>query len=222
MVIWKGIDLRNKGIIVDYIPKISKARKKIDIYQIDGRNGFLSVDTDTYEPFSLNITCHCQDNVDLDDIKSFLDGFGTISFDNERNYTAIVDNTIPFEQVQNFKRFQISFKVNPIAESIDETTIDLTSLSEFNINTYYKIYPILTIVCSGNISVNINNKIFYLKNTNGTYTLDCNNKEIFDSNNINCSFLMQNDFPSFKNGINTISTTGTITSLIAKYKKTYL
>lgn len=222
MIIWKNRNFRDLGIIVEYLPKIPKAKKKIDIYEIEGRNGFISIDKGVYEPFILNLECHCYKTADLDEIKEYLDGFGTISFDGEREYTAIIDNTIPFEQVQNFKKFQVSFKVNPIAEDINATSINLLSASDFEIETYYTISPILTIECTGNVSININNKIFYLKNTNGIYTLDCKNKVIYDSNNNNCSNLMQNDFPTFINGTNTIETTGSIASLSASYKKSYL
>lgn len=222
MVIWKNINFRNKGIIVEKIPTISKAKKKIDVYQIEGRNGFLSVDTGVYEPFSVSLECHCSDTANIDEIKSFLDGYGTLSFDGVKQYTAIIDNTIPFEQVQTFKKFQISFLVNPIAEKITAESIDLTSLSNFSIDTYSEIYPTLTIICSGDVSININNQIFYLNDTNGTYILDSKNKEIVDSNGINKSGLMNGDFPFFINGTNSISTTGTITSIIANYKETYL
>lgn len=222
MVIWKNRNFRDLGIIVEYLPKIPKAKKKIDIYEIEGRNGFISIDKGIYEPFYINLECHCYKTANLDEVKKYLDGFGIISFDGEREYTAIIDNTIPFEQVQNFKKFQVSFKVNPIAEDIVATNINLLSLNEFEIETYYDISPILTIACSGNVSININNKIFYLKNTNGIYTLDCKNKEIYDSNNNNCSSLMQNDFPTFINGTNTIETIGNITAISASYKKNYL
>lgn len=222
MVLWKNVDLKNKGIIVETIPTISKGKKKIDVYQIEGRNGFLSVDTGVYEPFEVSLECHCSDTANLDEIKAFLDGYGTLSFDGLREYTAIIDNTIPFEAVQMFKRFQISFLVNPIAENKTATTLNLLGLSNFSITTYSDIYPTLTITCTGNISVNINNNIFYLNDTNGTYTLDCKNKEIYDSLNANKSGIMNGDFPKFKDGTNTISTTGTITAISASYKETYL
>ena len=112
--------------------------------------------------------------------------------------------------------------VNPIAEKINATTKNLTSLSTFSITTYSTIYPTLTIACSGDVSITINNKTFYLNDTNGTYTLDCKNKEIYDSNNVNKSGLMNGDFPTFINGTNSISTTGTITSITASYKETFL
>ena len=222
MVIWKNQNLKNLGIIVEKIPVISKSKKKIDIYQIEGRNGFISVDTGVYEPFNVTLECHCSDTTNIENIKKILDGYGTISFDNLKQYTAVINNNIPFDQVQNFKKFQISFLVNPIAEDITPTEIDLIQNESFNIETYADIYPVLEIECTGNISVTINNNTFYLKNANGTYTLDCKNKVIYDNFGFNASGIMQNDFPKFINGTNTVSTTGTITSLNATYRKTYL
>lgn len=224
MVIWKNYNLKELGIIVESTPKISKGKKKINIYEIDGRNGFLSVDTDTYEPFSIVLECHCLDTVDKDAIKSLLDGYGTLSFDNERQYYAVINDAIPFEKVMRFKRFQISFLVNPIAEDIIETTQNISSTpTTFNIeNTFYKIFPTLIINCSGNVNITINNKTFNLLDTDGTYILDCKNKVIVDSNGNNKSSLMQYDFPTLKKGENTVEYSGTINLFEIKYKKTYL
>jgi len=221
MVIFKGTNFRSVGIIVDYLPKIAKAKKKINTYQVEGRNGFLSIDTGAYEPFSLTLECHCSDTADLNGIKDLLDGYGTLSFDNETEYTAIVNSQIPFEQVQMFKRFQVTFLINPVRQDIAATTLNLLGIATFEIASYTNVYPTLTITCSGDVSVTINNQTFYLYDTSGTYTLDCKNKVIIDSNNNNASSIMQYDFPYFVAGQNTIGTSGTITTLSASYKNTY-
>lgn len=223
MVLWNNINLRSKGIIVENIPTISKGKKKIETIQIDGRNGFLTIDSGTYEPFPLSLECHCTDEANLDEIKAFLDGYGTLSFDGEREYTAIIDNSISFETILPiFKKFLISFLVNPIASDIEATYQDLTNEDNIEIDTYSTIYPTLIIECSGDISVTINNNTFYLYDTDGIYTLDCLNKVIIDNNNNNVSNIMYGDFPTFKPGVNSISSTGTITSIETNYKKTYL
>lgn len=223
MVKWKNRDLRELGIIVEKIPTISKAKKKIDIIQVEGRNGFVSIDTGAYEPFSITLECHCTDDSNLDEIKEYLDGYGTLSFDDSREYTAVINNAIPLETILPvFKKFLVRFMVNPISEDINESTINLTSLETFELETYATIYPTIEITCSGNISVTINNQTFYLYDTNGTYTLDCKNKVIFDENDVNASGSMLGDFPIFINGENSITTTGTITDITATYKKSYL
>lgn len=223
MVKWNNRNLRELGIIVERIPAITKGKKKIETMQVPGRNGFISIDTGVYEPFNLSLECHCTDNANINEIKTFLDGYGTITFDDVKQYTAIVNNAIPFETILPiFKKFLVSFLVNPIAEDITPTTVNILNESYIDITTYSTIYPTLTISCSGDISVTINNSTFYLNDTNGTYILDCKNKIITDSNGNNVSNLMLGDFPTFINGSNLINKTGTITAFTTEYRKTYL
>lgn len=221
MVKWKNIDLSTKGIVVEKTPTISKGNKKIDIFEIEGRSGFLSIDKGTYEPFSLQLECHAKDTANFDEIKAFLDGYGTLSFDNQREYTAIVNNAIPFEKVQMFKSFAIEFMVNPIAHDITPTTINLLSSSTFTIGGTYRTYPILEIQASGDVDITINNKIFSLNDADGTYILDCENK-IITKNGLNASNIMLGDFPYFEVGENEVTIDGTVTTLSASYKKAYL
>lgn len=221
MVKWNNIDFSDKGIVVEKTPTISKGEKRIETYTIDGRNGFLSIDRGTYEPFSLSIECHAKEDANFDEIKAFLDGYGTLTFDNQREYTAIIKNAIPFEKVQMFKSFVVQFMVNPIAKDINATTIDLLD-GDFTINGATSImYPTLTLEASGDIDITINNNTFSLEGADGTYVLDCENK-VITKNGVNASNIMSGDFPTFKNGTNEISTTGTITTLSASYKKAYL
>ena len=221
MVKWKGIDLSTYGIVVEKTPTISKGKKRIETYSVEGRNGFLSIDKGTYEPFSLQVECHARETANFDDIKAFLDGYGTLSFDNEREYTAIVNNAIPFEKVQMFKSFAIQFMVNPIAHDITPTTLSITD--DFTITgSTAKINPTLTLVASaGGADVLINGVEFTTSNEDETtYILDCENK-VITKNGVNAASEMSGDFPYFKNGENTYEGTG-VESLTASYKKAYL
>ncbi|MBQ4032011.1 MAG: hypothetical protein II625_09680 [Bacilli bacterium] len=221
MVKWKGIDLSTYGIVVEKTPTISKGKKDIETYSVAGRNGFLSIDKGTYQPFSLQIECHAKETANFDDIKAFLDGYGTLSFDNEKEYTAIVNNAIPFEKVQMFKSFAIQFMVNPIAHDITPTTLTITD--DFTITgATARINPTLTLVASaGGADVLINGVEFTTSNEDATtYILDCENK-VITKNGVNAASEMSGDFPYFKNGENTYESTG-VTSLSASYKKAYL
>lgn len=221
MVKWNNIDFSTKGIVVEKTPTISKGKKNIETFTIEGRNGFLSVDRGTYQPFSLQVECHAKEDADFDQIKAFLDGYGTLTFDGLREYTAIVNNAIPFEKVQMFKSFAVQFMVNPIAHDITPTTI--TPSSSFSITgATADMYPTLTITAAaGGCEVDINGVIFATTNEEAkTYTLDCENK-IITSNSLNASSEMIGEFPYFKAGTNTYSGTG-VTSISASYKKAYL
>lgn len=221
MVKWNNIDFSTKGIVVEKTPTISKGKKDIETYTIEGRNGFLSIDRGTYQPFSLQVECHAKETANFDEIKAFLDGYGTLSFDGVREYTAIVNNAIPFEKVQMFKSFAVQFMVNPIAHDITPTTLSITD--DFTISgATAKMYPMLTLeAAAGGADVLINGVEFTTSNEEAaTYILDCENK-VITKNGVNAASEMSGDFPYFKNGENTYEGTG-VGSLTASYKKAYL
>lgn len=223
MLLWKNIDFKTKGIIVEETPKISKGQKNIDVYTIPGRNGFLSIDNGTYQSFVVSVSCHFNETADFDDIKEFLDGYGTLSFDGEREYTGIIQNSISFEKILMFKKFVVQFLVNPIAEDINSTTYNVSSAEEvLNIvGATATITPILEITGSGDITITINNKSFNLLDIDGTYILDSKSK-IITKNGINAANKMLYDFPTLKGGENNISYIGNISSFKIIYKKAYL
>lgn len=227
MVKWKGIELSTKGIIVEKTPSIMKGKKRFQKYEIEGRNGVLVIDKGTYDSFVVTLECHFDiSRYSIEEIKEFLDGYGTLSFDGEKEYTAIIQNQIEFEKVSMFRKFPIQFLVNPICTDINSTVLEVESNNyEINIEeATANMYPLLIIKGSGDVSITFNNKTFYLYelNQNNTYYLDCENKVIYDTNNVNCSRLMRYDFPYLKPKTNTISYTGTITLFKIEYKKAYI
>lgn len=229
MILWNNIDFASKGIIAERVPTIAKGKKNITTYQVEGRDGFLAVDSGTYQPWVLTIPCHFATNTaDFDEIKAFLDGFGTLSFDGVREYTAIVDAQIDFEKVKqaNFRRFPVQFLVNPIAEKITATTESISS-SPYTLtiaDATAEMRPTLTIEGSGDCSFTFNNSTFYLNDLDNTltYTLDCKNKVITDNNGNNCASQMLYDFPTLKPGNNTIEYTGTVSAFSVTYKEAFL
>ena len=221
-VYWKGIDLKTYGIIVDKTPTISKGKKNIDTITIPNRNGFLTVDKGTYQPFIVSLECHARESANYDNIKSFLDGYGTLSFDGERQYTAVIQNAIEFSKALQFKRFPIEFLVNPISEDIVATTYTVASSgSTLTITgSNAPIYPTIELTISGQTSFVVNGYSFNLS-TAGTYTLDCKNMVIVDNDDDNAASIMDGDFPVLGSS-NTITYDGNVSSFKIIYKKAYL
>lgn len=227
MILWKGIDLKEKGIIVEKTPIIYKGKKRIEKYDVEGRNGVLVIDKGTYEAFVVTLDCHFDTTYhSIDEIKEFLDGYGTLSFDGEREFTAFIQNQIAFEKVLMFRQFPVQFLVNPISKDIVSTKTSVAS-NNVNIdisNANANMYPLLTIQGTGDVSITFNNKTFYLYDlaSSNTYYLDCENKVIYDKDMKNCSNLMQYDFPYLIPGTNKVSYTGTISKFDIEYKKAYI
>ena len=227
MIKWKDNLFSSKGIISEKTIIPPKGKKKIEKYEIDGRNGVLIIDEKTYEPFVISIPCHLDSTrTTLDSVKEYLDGYGSLSFDGEREYEAVIQNQIDFNKIMQFRSFIVQFLVNPIAHDIavSTQTVD-SSPTTFTIdNATAEMQPTIEIVGSGDVSITVNNKTFHLYDLDSTktYTLDCENKMITDENHNNVSNQMQNDFPTLIPGENTINYTGTITTFNISYKRAYL
>ena len=224
MVIWNNVNLRDKGIIVEKEPSIHKGKKNIDIIEVEGKSGFYTIDKGTYQSFLVSVECHFDpSNVDIDDIKTFLDGVGTLSFDGNREYIAVIQNSISFEKIIRFKSFLIEFLCNPYCEdkNYSEETVTASPTTINISDATFEMFPELEITATGNISITFNNKTFNINDADGTYYLD-SKLQVITHNNLNAASSMQYDFPKLYPGENTISYIGNITNFKIKYKKAYL
>ena len=231
---YNGTTFEEMGVKVEKIPPIVKGKQRFKQYTIPGRDGILWIDEGTYEPFTITLECHYDnDNVDTDDITKWLNNDGKLSLDGVRYYDAFINNAIEFEKVQFFRKFLISFLCNPIAHDITETTFtynisgDPSQSMEYDGNA--KTWPIIEINGTGQIIVSFsygtNSSIGFTLNANGNgeYKIDCEAKEI-TQNNVNKSADMNGEFPYILgDGVSIyVSGTGTLSSLKVKYHNAYL
>lgn len=219
---WKGYSFNSKGIIIEKTPMPNIPKHSYTQYTIPGRDGYLAIDNKTYEPLTLSLECHLDtNNVDMNEIRAWLDGYGELQIDNERIYTGFISNSISFEKITHFRKFIIQFRLQPLAKAVTPTTIDVLNEDSIDSDTYTKTYPKITITGTGDISCSINNVGFTIYDANGTYFLDCEAK-IITKNGINQSMNMSGNFPYIVNGTNPIIKSGTITALSIEYSKTFI
>ena len=219
---WKGFSFISKGVIVEKTPIAPKPNHSFTEFNIPGRSGSLTIDNKKYDDFLLSMECHFNNNnVNINDIKSWLDGYGKLQLDDEKEYTGKITNSIPFDKIINFRHFLVQFKLHPLAKALTPTTITQTTTGTFSAETYVETYPVITITCTGDVSVGLNGTTFTLDDADGTYILDCEAK-IITKNGTNQSSIMSGDFPKVINGSNSLIVSGTISALEIKYYKTYL
>lgn len=227
MFYFKGSSSISKGLIVTNEIKIGKARKRIDRIEIDGRNGYLTIDKGTYDPILVSVKCHLK-TTNMSDIYSWLDGYGKFSLDNQIEYDAIVSNQISLEKITNhFDNILIQFELQPISKSKNfieveiEETPQIISISEATAI----IEPIIELDMTGDISITFGSKTFTLTDLDGETILNSELKTINDSSG-NISNKMLGDFPTLTTGSNSVSYIlgdgSTITSFIIKYKKAFI
>lgn len=218
---WKGTTFFSKGVIIEKTPIVARANHSFTKYTIPGRSGNLIVDNKTYDEIPLSIECHFKNtDGDINDIKSWLDGYGTLQLDSEKQYTGYVSSTIPFEQIVRFKKFVVQFMLKPFAKALLPTIVSRTTSGTFSASTF-ETYPTITITGSGTIGITLNGTSFTISNASGTYILDCEAK-VITKGGVNQSNSMSGDFPKIINGTNSLTVSGTITAMDISYYKTYL
>lgn len=225
---WNNQKFFDKGVIIEKIPTITKPKKRFNTYNIPGRNGVLNIDQGTYDTIACTLECHFRDDTtNITTLNSWLDGFGKLSLDGVKYYEGIISNNIPYDQLQNFKKFQVNFTLNPIQKKItaNEVVVDISEATQtINVGGTYKTYPVIELEGTGQLIVRIGETTFTITaNGNYPYIIDCEAKEI-TQNNVNVSSSMNGDFPALIPGDNEIylSGTGTYTSMTITYHESYL
>ena len=219
---WKGTTFNSMGIIIEKTPITNKPKHSYTQYTIPGKSGYLAVDNKTYDPLTLSIECHLNtDNVDMNEIREWLDGYGELQLDDEKTYRGFISNAISFEKIMNFRKFIIQFILQPLAKAITTTTINGLTESEFTSETYTPAYPTITITGTGTLTFFINSIGFTIYEADGTYILDCEAK-VITKDGINQSAYMSGEFPYIVNGTNSITKTGTISAVTIEYNKNFI
>lgn len=227
MFYFKGSSSTSKGLVVTNAIKISKAKKRIDRIEIEGRNGYLTIDKGTYDPILVSVNCHLK-TTNMSEIYAWLDGVGKFSLNNQIEYDAVVVNQISLEKITNhFDKIIIQFELQPIAKdkTINEVSISSPLQTITITEATHTMLPTIDIDLIGSISITINNTTFVLNELSGMTQLNSELKTITDLTG-NVSNKMIGDFPTLVNGENLVSyilTEGsTLTSLDIKYQKTFI
>ena len=85
---WNGVSFNSKGIIIEETPIMPKPKRSFTQYTIPGKSGYLAVDNKTYDSLPFTLKCHFKEgNGNREEIASWLDGYGTLQIDNEKEYT---------------------------------------------------------------------------------------------------------------------------------------
>lgn len=219
---WNGITFNSKGIVIEETPVIPKAKRRFTQYTIPGKDGYTSIDNKTYDAIPFTLKCHYKEGLgNRNEIGAWLDGYGTLQIDDEKEYTGYISNSISFEKVISFKKFPVQFMLQPIATAINSTIINMNSSGSFYSDTYTDAYPIIRVTGTGNITIGLNGTQFTIYSASGEYILDCKAK-VITKNGFNESSNMSGDFPRVVKGSNALTVTGTVTSLSIEYKKSYL
>lgn len=212
------------GLLISKLPPITKPKQRTTVEEIDGRDGDI-VTKLGYSAYDKEIQIGLYGDFDIDDVITFFNGEGTVTFSNEEDkyYNYQILDQIDYEKLIRFKTAKVKMHVQPFKYSAVEgiRTFTITTEDEITINNSgnYVSKPTITLTGSGTINLSANGYEVLVINldANGSIiTIDTANMEAY---NQSTGELMNRDVTGnydnlyLKAGKNNISWTGTITQI---------
>ena len=219
--IWNGVDCRTKGIHVSELPPITIPLERSKQTNVPGRPGSLTQleGDDVYDDMILTATCFIADPAQIPAIAAWLKGKGTVTFANRTggHYNARIANQIPFEKVLRGNphcSFAVNFRCYPFwyQDNVSDVTITTSGDTITNPGSVYS-EPLITVYGSGNITLMVGTTIVELTNVSSSIVLDCALKEAYKGTTL-MNDHMSGDFPVLKPGLNAVSWSGNVTSVV--------
>lgn len=238
--IYKGVNSRDMGISILKLPPRIKPERRGEMLNVPGRHGFLFESDNAYNSKTLEIECtflppdgKTQDEIDtlIKEILVWLDGSSELIFSDYPNYyyDATIINSIPIERLfKRYRRFIVTFEVQPFSKSKIPVIVDKITTSEqtINVSTYYDTPLIVNLEATGNIEIHINDTIMHLTELEVPIVIDGELMNVSDGNGTNLNNHMTGDFPKLKPGENTISIlcdeSSTFTRMTLEYRSLWL
>lgn len=238
--IYKNINSREMGISILKLPPRIKPNKRGELITVPGRDGFLFESEDAYNGKTLEIECTFlpPENLSSNEINNlikqiivWLDGSGDLIFSDypDYYYEATIINAIPLERLfKRYRRFLVSFEVQPFSKKNESVTITktTTTLETINIDSYYKVKPIINLQATGDIEIIINEKSIHFIELDTEIIIDSEFMNVTDTNGNNLNNHMVGEFPILNPGENDIEiiceSLSTFTKMIINYRGLWL
>lgn len=224
---FKGINSKEfSGLVVNTLPPITKAPKRVETQQIDGVDGEIIIELG-YSAYDKDITITLMKLKDLDEIMAWLNGEGELvtSLEPDKVYKARVIDGIDYERVYSMKSATITFRVQPFKYELDENPVTLTESGKSVTNNGLETSkPRMTIIGSGTIELIVNGNKFF------SYTFPESETEVVIDSEKQDAYLgtilknrnMTGEFPILQSGDNTITWDGAVTSIVIEPKSRWL
>lgn len=216
--IMDGIHSKDLGIKVIKLPKISRAKERVNKYEIAGRSGSLYEFENTFDNYQKTVECILLPNANIDNLFNVLRGTKEFIFSNEldKKYKVMISNVIDLDYVlRKYKSFILQFDTFPFKYSASELAdfLEITKATTIYNKGNLKSEPIITIFGRGDINININNKIYSLSNVNEKITINSEIMEVYKNNENQNNKYTADDFPLLDVGENNISWSGEVVKI---------
>lgn len=145
------------GLLISTLPPITKPKQRTTVEEIDGRDGDI-VTKLGYSAYDKEIQIGLYGDFDIDDVMTFFNGEGTVTFSNEEDkyYNYQILDQIDYEKLIRFKTAKVKMHVQPFKYPLEETPVEITiqnvTGSEENIDLDNTAEAPVTLALNGNTS----------------------------------------------------------------------
>ena len=224
--IFRGIDSRDIGVVVEDMFDVHRPKRNVQAIQVPGRDGRLTQDDGTYDTYTISGKVNCF-GAPLSDVYAWLSGSGDLILGDEptrsirASATAQIKNT-RFRCDGCYDSLQVSFDCQPFRYHVEQTEgandIILTSSPATVSNPgTYKSAPRLAIEGTGTVTLAIGTQVIQLTDLEDGVIIDTELCECFDltgSMLLNSKVTLLGDtFPVLAPGANIVSWTGAVTKV---------
>ncbi|MBC2367837.1 hypothetical protein HBP99_04280 [Listeria booriae] len=215
--IFKNIDSRRMGCVIESELKDVRAEKREEIVKFTGRSGSFRKSYGDYDSILYPVEMSLLDFDNREDIKRWLSGSGTFILHHDVDKfreARVVGESLDFDNEWNImSTFTITFELQPFRYKVRESPIDLTKGDNLFVNLGTEAsFPLFIFKTSGgNMTITIENKTFTLVNTvaNTSITLDCENGLCYRDGSL---VITKGDFPRLPIGDVKVTIAGNFTS----------
>ena len=226
---WNGVKCTAKGIHVLEQPPVTVPAERVTYTNVPGRPGSMTTleGEDVYDDMILTAQCIVADPTQIPVIAGWLKGSGTVTFANRPGgfYYARISNQIPFEKILRgnpHRSFSVNFRCKPFwyQAGVQPITVTTSGSTITNPGTVYS-EPVITVNGSGDITLMVGTKIIELTGITSSITIDSVLQEAYNGTS-DMNAHMSGEFPVLKSGMNAISWSGNVTSIVVQPNWRYL
>lgn len=228
-IIFNDIISTDVGVVINKLPPIIKPEKNMEKFELNERDGFLTMDYGTYKGYVKPVECTMTDKANINQLTSWLNGSGKVIFSNEPEmiYDATIINKIPFESiVDKFRSFIIQFECQPFKRQVvgNEKTYDITEHSggiKFEGKGNYKSKPVITVYGNGSVTLMINEQRVILTNVVDEITVNSQIMDCYKQGRL-MNHYMIGEFPTLNPTTNYLGWEGNISQIKIEYNWRWL
>lgn len=214
--IFKNINSLDLGIVIkdEWLPPVIKASDDVEIIEVPGRDGYLTISKNRKKPILKTVTAVLIDEHKKHEVRNWLYGEGRLILSNESDafYKARIINSPEYYDYWGYGwQFDVEFLCQPWAYLLTgETIITITEKNTVIHNLEGPSQPLIKIYGNGPVDLIVNDKIHKFDNVEEYAIIDSELMEVYKETS---PVKYYGEFPEFVPGENIVSWDGNVSKL---------